>query len=82
MSQNPLQKYFRQPKLSVSLPSKGRFAPPDVITGDPNNLSVFAMTGMDEIVLKTPDSLFTGESSKRNSKLLSCYTRCLASQCH
>jgi hypothetical protein len=63
MSQNPLQKYFRQPKLTVSLPSKGRFAPPDVITGDPNNLSVFAMTGMDEIVLKTPDSLFTGEST-------------------
>lgn len=65
MSQNPLQKYFRQPKLSITLPSRGRFAPPDAITGDPNNLSVFAMTGMDEIVLKTPDSLFTGESTVR-----------------
>lgn len=65
MSQNPLQKYFRQPKLSVPLPSKGLFAPPDAISGDPNNLEIYAMTGMDEIILKTPDSLFTGESTVR-----------------
>ncbi len=63
MSQNPLQKYFRQPKLSVGLPSKGIFAAPDTINGDPSHLTVFAMTGMDEILLKTPDALFTGEST-------------------
>lgn len=63
MSQNPLQKYFRQPKLSVGLPSKGIFAAPDTINGDPNHLTVYAMTGMDEILLKTPDALFTGEST-------------------
>lgn len=63
MSQNPLQKYFRQPKLSVGLPSKGIFAAPDTFNGDPNHLTVYAMTGMDEILLKTPDALFTGEST-------------------
>lgn len=63
MTQNPLQKYFRQPKLSIGLPSKGLYAPPDTIDGNPNSLTVFAMTGMDEIILKTPDSLFNGEST-------------------
>lgn len=64
MSQyNPLQKYYRQPKLYVSLPSKGLYYPPGVLTGDYNNVPIFAMTGMDEIIMKTPDALFSGEAS-------------------
>lgn len=63
MSPNPLQKYFRQPKLYVSLPSKGTYTAPDVINGDPTQIPVYAMTGMDEILLKTPDALFNGEST-------------------
>jgi hypothetical protein len=60
---NPLQKYFRQPKLFISLPSKGLFYKPDSIDGDYSNVPIFAMTGMDEIIMKTPDALFSGEAT-------------------
>lgn len=63
MSQNPLQKYFRQPKVYISLPSKGLYYPPGVLEGDYNNVPIFAMTGMDEIIMKTPDALFNGEAT-------------------
>lgn len=62
---NPLQKFFRQPKLFVSLPSKGLFYEPGALTGDYNSLPVFAMTGMDEIIYKTPDALFSGEATSK-----------------
>jgi hypothetical protein len=63
MANNPLQKFFRQPKIFIKLPSKGVFYPPGIITGDANNFPVFGMTGMDEIIIKTPDALITGEST-------------------
>jgi len=59
---NPLQKYYRQPKIYISLPSRGKFYPPGTISGDPANLPVFGMSAMDEIMMKTPDALFSGES--------------------
>lgn len=62
MAQNPLQKYFRQPKIFISLPSKGIYNTPGVIQGDVTNLPVYGMTGMDEIIMKTPDALLTGDS--------------------
>lgn len=62
MAQNPLQKYFRQPKIFISLPSKGVYNTPGVIQGDVTNLPVYGMTGMDEIIMKTPDALLTGDS--------------------
>ena len=62
MQNNPLAKYYRQPKIYLSLPSKGQFYPEGVIDGDPDCLPVFGMTAMDEIMLRTPDALFTGES--------------------
>lgn len=60
---NPLQKYFRQPKLFITLPSKGAFYTAGSFEGDPTNVPVFAMTGMDEIIMKTPDALFSGEAT-------------------
>jgi len=60
---NPLTKYYRQPKIYLSLPSKGEFYPPGTIQGDPLKLPVFGMSAMDEILLKTPDALFSGEST-------------------
>jgi hypothetical protein len=63
MSNNPLQKYFRQPKIFISLPSKGLWNKPGTIQGDTSHLPVYGMTGMDEIVMKTPDALLTGEST-------------------
>lgn len=60
---NPLQKYFRQPKMFVSLPSKGMFYEPGALNGDYSSVPIFAMTGMDEIIMKTPDALFSGEAT-------------------
>lgn len=60
---NPLQQYFRQPKIYISLPSKGLFYPPGSFQGDYNQVPIMAMTGMDEIIMKTPDALFNGEST-------------------
>jgi hypothetical protein len=59
---NPLQNYFRQPKIYIQLPSKGAFTTPGTIQGDTNKLPIYGMTGMDEIVMKTPDALLSGES--------------------
>lgn len=63
MSSNPLQKYFRQPKLFISLPSKGVFYKEGTFTGDHSNVPIFGMTGMDEIIMRTPDALFNGEAT-------------------
>lgn len=65
MSQNPLQHYFRQPKIFISLPSRGVYSKPGTIEGDPNNIAVYGMTGMDEIIIKTPDALLSGESTAK-----------------
>lgn len=63
MSNNPLQQYFRQPKIFIGLPSKGIFNKVGTIQGDSSHMPVFSMTGMDEVIVKTPDALMTGEST-------------------
>lgn len=63
MANNPLQKFFRQPKIYIGFPSQGAYTKPGVIQGDPTNVPVFGMTGMDEIIIKTPDALLNGEST-------------------
>jgi hypothetical protein len=63
MSQNPLQQFFRQPKIYITLPSKGVFNSPESLLGTFENIPVYGMTGMDEIILKTPDALMSGEST-------------------
>jgi hypothetical protein len=63
MAQNPLQQHFRQPKIYISLPSHGVYNKPGTIEGDTDRIPVFGMTGMDEIIMKTPDALLTGEST-------------------
>jgi hypothetical protein len=57
-----LTKFYRQPKVYISLPSGGNYYPQGSIDGDVTNLPVFGMTAMDEIMFKTPDALFSGES--------------------
>jgi hypothetical protein len=63
MAQNPLQQYFRQPKIYISLPSQGAYSREGAITGDVTNVPIYSMTGMDEIIVKTPDALLSGEST-------------------
>jgi hypothetical protein len=63
MANNPLQKYFRQPKIYIRLPSQGVYNVEGSIQGDVTKIPVYGMTGMDEILAKTPDALLTGEST-------------------
>ena len=61
---NPLQKYFRQPKLYISLPSKGAFYPIGALEMPENKeVPVYAMTAKDELVFKTPDALLNGQAT-------------------
>jgi RNase P subunit RPR2 len=62
---NPLQQHFRQPKIYVRLPSGGIFNKIGTLQGDVTNMPVYGMTGMDEIIMKTPDALLSGESTAR-----------------
>lgn len=63
MAQNPLQQFFRQPKVYIGLPSAGVYNKPGTIQGDATHMPVYGMTGMDEIIMKTPDALLAGEST-------------------
>lgn len=61
---NPLQKYFRQPKVYTTLPSKGEYYPDGAIEMPENGeLPVFAMTAKDELTMKTPDALLNGQAT-------------------
>lgn len=61
---NPLQKYFRQAKVFITLPSKGKFYKPGAVEFPENGeLPVFPMTAKDELILKTPDALLNGQAT-------------------
>jgi hypothetical protein len=58
---NPLQKYFRQPKVYLDLPSKGKYYPDGALDmPETGELPVFSMTAKDELTMKTPDALLNG----------------------
>tara|TARA_B110000503_G_scaffold44691_1_gene72975 strand:+ start:1558 stop:2403 length:846 start_codon:yes stop_codon:yes gene_type:complete len=58
---SPLAKYARQPKLYISLPSGGNWYSQNNLTKT-SDIEVYSMTASDEIALKTPDGLITGDS--------------------
>ena len=58
---NPLNKYFRQPALYVSLPSGTNYPPHVVAQSQTGELGVMPMTAKDEIRFKTPDALMNGQ---------------------
>jgi hypothetical protein len=61
---NPLKKYFRQPKIYITLPSSGNYYPKGALEmTDGGEFPVFAMTAKDEITMKTPDALLNGQST-------------------
>lgn len=60
---NPLQKFFRQPAIYISLPSAGKYYPEGAINMPENGeLPVYPMTAMDEITYRTADALFNGSA--------------------
>jgi hypothetical protein len=61
---NPLSKYFRQPKLHITLPSGGKFYPAGAINmPETGELEVYSMTAKDELTMKTPDALLNGQAT-------------------
>jgi len=61
---NPLQKYFRQPKIYLRLPSNGKWYPDGTLEQtETGEFPVYAMTARDEIMIKTPDALINGEAT-------------------
>lgn len=61
---NPLKKYFRQPKLYINLPSKGKFYPAGSLEQtETGEYAVFPMTAKDEMTMKTPDALLNGQAT-------------------
>jgi len=64
MTPDQMKAYFRKPELKISLPSQGAYYPPGVLQLDPTGeLDVYPMTAVDELTLKTPDALLTGEGT-------------------
>jgi hypothetical protein len=60
---NPLASLMRQPKISIKLPSKGRFWADGSLDMSPNSeYAVYSMTARDELLLKTPDALMNGQA--------------------
>ena len=63
MSQNPLQQYFRQPLVYLRLPTKGLWYTPDTVeTTTDNELPVYPLSAMNDIMLNTPDAMLNGHA--------------------
>ncbi len=67
MSENPLLARIRVPGETFRLPSGGLFYEPGVVSEKvvDGEIYVFPMTAIDEICLKTPDLLFSGDAVKQ-----------------
>jgi|TARA_E500000178_G_scaffold261038_1_gene257969 hypothetical protein len=61
---NPLGKYYRQPQIYITLPSRGKYYTQDVFTPtETGEIPVLPMTAKDELSFKTPDSMMSGQST-------------------
>jgi hypothetical protein len=81
---NPLKKFYRGVNTYIKIPSRGSFYEPGVIEfNDELELGIMPMTAQDELTLKNPDALLTGQAvvdvikscvpgAKNPRKLLSC----------
>jgi hypothetical protein len=62
-SENPLASFFRKSKLSLTLPSHGKWYPKNGLAFDSNGkLSVFAMNATDDIKFRTGDATMSGNN--------------------
>ena len=61
---NPLGKYYRQPQIYITLPSKGRYYDPNTFTPtETGEVPVLPMTAKDEMAFKTPDAMMNGQAT-------------------
>ena len=59
-----LNQFKRQPKIFLDLPCQGNYWQEGTLESF-SNVPIFGMTAMDEILIKTPDALFSGESTAK-----------------
>lgn len=60
---NPLSSYMRQPKIYITLPSKGKwYTPGSIELSENGEYPVYSMTAKDELLFKTPDALLNGQA--------------------
>lgn len=60
---NPLEQFFRSPKLYVKLPTQGKFYPENMVDLTANGeVAVYPMTAIDQIHIRTPDALLNGDA--------------------
>ena len=61
---NPLNKYFRKPAISISLPTQGEFYAPGALDFDNDKeLNVLPMTARDEMMMNSPDALLNSSAT-------------------
>ena len=61
---NPLKKYYRQPAIYITLPSKGKYYDAQTFTPtETGEIPILPMTAKDEMTLKTPDALINGQAT-------------------
>jgi hypothetical protein len=61
---NPLNKYYRQPAIYISLPTKGRYYSAQTYTAtQTGEIPVLPMTAKDEMAFKTPDAMINGQAT-------------------
>jgi len=60
---NPLTQYMRQPKIYITLPSKGNYWPEGSLEfTETGEFPIYSMTAKDELLFKTPDALMNGQA--------------------
>lgn len=63
-TENPLAGHFRTAKIYLTLPSGGLYYPEDSLNmTETGELPVMPMTAKDELALKTPDALLSGQAT-------------------
>lgn len=60
---NPLSMFMRQPKIYIRLPSNGNYWPEGSLEiSETGEYPVYSMTAKDELMLKVPDALISGQA--------------------
>jgi len=61
--QNPLASFMRQPKIYIRFPSEGQYWPEGSLEiSETGEYPVYSMTAKDELMLKIPDAVMTGQA--------------------
>lgn len=62
MSNSSLESLYRKKEIYIPLPSEGKFYPSGINLSVDGDIGVMPMTARDDLLLKSPDSLFNGQS--------------------